>query len=385
MEKKTKIIIGVSASSAVVLGLGLGLGLGLQGNHGHKVTTVKYNVINQTKSTRAGEPEHLTKVFPANLNQDALLEVNQFGDNLTVGTLQYDFNRALTDFFEIYEAKSNKMEIEIENIQVMKKNENAKSFQLKVWYEVEKSRALYSDDEQLKSTLIDWTPTLTTMTHEDICEVVETVRGYRDTDNKHGIDLEDLKELFLGEKDDGDYDFDDDDDDIGIFDKLGSINKDYDNQSSIIAYSLRVSDIFDAVINNETSGKPQAYAINPKVDNGSNVDKNTEFKIPSLSLNSGGAVVLIPNESPSFKFTSILDNATWTQLFNDPSKTTFNFTNDKELLDKVFVGSNDAWKNSVKEVTVDQNKGTVTIKYNDESQAWEEVVLARAFGLQPHA
>ncbi len=102
---------------------------------GHTVKTVKYNVETKSATYATGET-HPTKVFPANLNKQAQAEVQNFQKDLTVGDVQYDFNRALTDFYESYEAKSGKTEIEIEDIRVLSKNSDG-SFQLDIEYELE--------------------------------------------------------------------------------------------------------------------------------------------------------------------------------------------------------------------------------------------------------
>ncbi len=351
---------------------------------GHKVTTVKYNVTSQTRTFSTGTTmsSHLTKVFPAVWNTNAQSQIETFAESLSVGNLQYDFNRALTDFFDIYEASlKDGTEIEIENIRVIKQNENPKSFTLKVQYEVEKDRAFKDSDEITKFIDINWTPQFTTMTYDDIAQLTQTLRGYQDSDNQHGVDLEDLKELFLGEKDDDDFDFDDDD--IGIFDKLGAINHDYANQSSIIAYNLKLADIFDPIIKHEST---QQYAITTKA-NGNEITKDTPFKIPSLSLNSNSAVVLIPNEAPSFKFTSILNGADYDALFTNNAKESLDFKNvdDASLLNKVFANASDEWKQSVASIAVNKTQGTLIIQYTDTNKAWEEIVIARQFSLTPKA
>ena len=350
---------------------------------GHKVTTMKYNVVTKTKTARVGDttPAHPTKVFPASINTDAQEQVANFTQTLSVGNLQYDFNRALTDFFDVYEAElKNGIEIEIDNIKVMSRN-NDQSFKLKVSYEVEKDRSLRDSDEVMKSTELDWTPKFTTMTYDDIAQLTQTMRGYRNSENQNGIDIKDLKELFLGEKDDDDFDFDDDDDDIGIFDKLGAINKDYANQSSIVAYELTLAQIFDPIVKAE--GSSQAYRLAAKASSES-ITKDTPFQIPSLSLNSNGAVVLVPNEAPSFKFTSILSGPDFDAIFNS-SKTTLNFQDDGELLNKVFTNATPAWKESVEAVAVNKDNGTLIVQYKDTNTAWEEIVIARQFSLTPKA
>ncbi len=367
MTKKAKIWTGVGVGSAAALALGLGLGLGLSSsNYGWNVRTIEFNVQN---AARTYANNHTTNVYAANYNVNAQEEVQRLQQGLTVGDLQYDFNRVLTDFYEAYEYEKGSTEVEIEHIKVLRKNDDG-SFQLKVTYEVETDTYNINprDKELIKSKEIKWTPTLVTLTKEDIVNITRDISGFKDNE-QNGMDLEDIKELFLGEKDD-DKDFDDfDDDDIGIFDKLGKINKDYNNQASIVAYSLSVADIFDQL-------KPYSgmYLLKNKITDRV-VDKNTQFKIPSLSLNGDGSVVLVPNEAPSFKFTSILSGADFTKVFSTDRDLTM--ATDAETINLVFGNSNQAWKDSVQSIHVDVNRGTLTVKYNDANKAWEEIVIAR--------
>ncbi len=385
MKKKNKIFSSLLATGLGVTAIAASLPMltSCSSGGGHTVKRVEYNVETKTTTTyAAGAPEvHPIKVFPANLNEQAQADVQNFQRDLTVGDVQYDFNRALTDFYESYEAKSGKTEIEIENIEVLSKNDDG-SFQLKVWYELDYDNYMITprDKDVVEPKEIKWTPKLTTLTKTDVDEIIATVRGFGQEDEANGMDLEDIRELFLGDQDDpNDYDFDDDDDDdIGIFDQLGRINKEYENQSSIIAYSLRISDLFNEI----TGGK--TYSIISRAG-ATTPDKNTEFKIPSLSLNSGGSVVLVPNESPSFKFTSILEGKTYSEVFSSDRDLSFTDQTNAAVLDKVFTGVDQTWKDSVDTIHVDVTKGTLIVKYKDTSKPWEEVVIARQWGLNPAA
>ncbi len=382
MKKRNKIFSSLLATGLGVTAIAASLPMLTSCSAGgNKITQVTYNVKTTTKTFTNGigaNVAHDTIQYPAETNPNAQAEVQNFNKNLSVGTLQYDFKRVLTDFYEIYEVETGNIEMEIENITVKSKNSDG-SFQLIVEYELEVDTYANQprDKESIQRKEIKWTPKLTTMDYNEICQITNTLRTFGDKDNKNNIDLEDLKEIFLGDTDDMD-DWDFDNDDIGIFDRVGAIGKTKDNQSSIVAYELKLADIFDQLTN---SGK--TYAIRTRAS-GDAINKNTVFKIPSLALNNDGSVVLVPNETPSFKFTSILDGTTFDQIFNG-SNSTLTFTTNKELLDKVFGNSNQVWKDSVSEVEVNNANGTLIIKYKDNTKPWEEVVIARQWGLTPAA
>lgn len=249
-----------------------------------RTSEIKFNTKTTLKSKAIPSGEY--NVYQANENLDAQKKLDDFiRDNLTVQNLQKEFNLLLTDFYESYEYENNVSEIEIERIKVIKRNEinGQYSFDIEVFYEQDFER---DRDEQVSSKVIKWTPKILLISHEEIEEIKQQIKSLTET-SKEGIDLEDIKEIFFGEK------FDNDFDDRGVFDKIALLNKDYKNLAYLLCYELSLNDIFGQ--------------LGVKVRTGVNL--NTKFKIPSLILNSA-ATLFVPNNAPDINFAQRLDLTT---------------------------------------------------------------------------
>lgn len=105
--------------------------------------------------------------------------------------------------------------------------------------------------------------------------------------NNQNIDLSDLKEFFLGEKDD------DDNDDIGIFDKIAQLNnKDSKNKmGGLVGYQIKLNDIFKHLTTNGTKTN--------------NIKADMDFFVPSIELQNA---FLTPNKEGELDYT--LDTTT---------------------------------------------------------------------------
>lgn len=166
----------------------------------------KFNVeVNYAnKLTKLDELPSKVNVYQAEANKNALDRVEIIKNNLTVKQLQFDFDIVLQDFYEVYETETLLYEIEIESIKAVGK------------IEVNDKR----DKEQILIKTIKWTPTMKLISKNEIEKIKNDIVKLSEKNNL-GFDIKDIKELFLGEKDDNDID------DIGIFDKIALINKDY--------------------------------------------------------------------------------------------------------------------------------------------------------------
>lgn len=279
MKNKIKILLGSLATVGLVGAITpLLVSCGTSGNPRVEVKTKSFDVVQKSKKRTINEPTELM-VYDANKNENANQQLQEIRNNLSPRELQADFNRVLIDFYECYEQETGKSEIEIDNIQVIKKNDNG-SFTLKVTYELEIDtlESNKRDLEVKKTKEIEWTPKFVFLTEKDEAAIKKQVISYNGEQN--GMDLSDLKELFFGEKEDDPLE--DDFDDYGIFDRLRMINKQNDGYGSMVAYELSVADIFDKL--GVTRQKPT-------------ITKDTKFRIPSISLN-GGSLVLVPNIKP---------------------------------------------------------------------------------------
>ncbi|MGL4647262.1 MAG: hypothetical protein ACRCVI_00865 [Mycoplasmoidaceae bacterium] len=231
-------------------------------------------------------------LYDAKFNANAIKIINDYQNQITVASLQKDFNEVLTEFYEIYEVETEETEIELSKIVVKSLNTQTKAFTLEVEYEVENETD--SREEVKKKLDILWTPNMTAISKADIESLKTAILGYSSTDTN--VDIEDLRELFLGEKDD------DDDDDIGIFDRIARINKSYKDMAQMIAYNLTLKDVFGPIIEHEKPKSDLDGAVARMKRAGTVVDLNTNFKVPSLVLNSQ-PTALIPDVQPKINFT----------------------------------------------------------------------------------
>lgn len=279
MKTWAKWTIGVSCGVAVATAIAVPVGLYLSGYWDKKqIHQIEFNV-NSGLSSNARTAEK-ANVYSAAFNKDAQDKLAGFAKDLSAKDLQRDFSRVLTDFYEAYEDKKpGGSEVEIEEIIVKGKNDDG-SFNLSVQYEIDNDRRDIGDKKPWAP--VKWTPKFTVLTSADIDAIKAQISSFGNHDNNNGIDLEDLKEIFLGEKDADDLD------DIGIFDQIKFLNKESDGLASVVAYELSISDIYDQL----PVAKSRA--------GGNEVTKNTTFKIPSISLNNGdNSVALVPNEKPN--------------------------------------------------------------------------------------
>ncbi len=203
-------------------------------------------------------------------------------NTLTVEMLQKDFDLILTDFYDIYEFEKGNTEIElidrgikVLSIGAVDPKTGFRTAKLKVSYEIEIEKR-DDDSEDIKVKEIDWVikPVISSQVQIDqITKMINTA-----STNEGGIDISDLKEYFLGEKDD-DNDFDD----LGVFDRINALNseKKLNNLGGLIGYELKLSDIFNQIA--------------PK----KNVTMDTVFFAPSASLDN---TFVYPSDTGKFQY-----------------------------------------------------------------------------------
>lgn len=229
-------------------------------------------------------------IFNGNRNENATKIIKAIVDKLNVSILNEDFQKILNRFYEVYEVDSENGSTEVEaeildnGMKIVKKNNNG-SFQLQIRAEVEVETG-GKDKESIITKEIEWKPRFTLISKDDVEDIKKKTNNFTKVKEANGtdIDFSDLKEVFLGEKND------DDADDRGIFDILEKTNKNYQNLGYLISYKLKLSDL-DKFYEGLGMTRKQQYAT---------VDKNTEFYIPSVAINKT-AMTLFPNWRPDFK------------------------------------------------------------------------------------
>lgn len=226
-------------------------------------------------SNKLNKSTSKVNVYQAEANANALSEVEKIKNNLTKEQLQFDFKTVLQDFYEAYEVETSKYEIEIESINVVGKNDDG-SFNLDVKYEIETDNK--RDKEEIKTKRISWTPTMKLISKDDIKKIKDFIIKLKDKNNS-GFDIKDIKELFLGEKDEDDFD------DKGIFDKVALVNKDYNGLAYLLAYEISIDDIFSKLLPSRKES----------------ITTKTKFLVPSLYLNSN-AMIFVPNSKPDMDY-----------------------------------------------------------------------------------
>lgn len=244
------------------------------------------------KTTRSSRT---LNIFNGNRNENATKIIKAIVDKLNVSILNEDFQKILNRFYEVYEIDSENGSIEVEaeildnGMKIVKKNADG-SFQLQIKAEVEVETDSRRDDdkEHIVTKEIVWKPRFTLISKDDVEDIKKKTNNFTKVDNTNAngteIDFSDLKEIFLGEKND------DDAEDRGIFDILEKTNKNYQNLAYLISYKLSLKDL-DAFYSQLGMTRKQQYAT---------VDRNTEFYIPSVAINKT-AMTLFPNWKPDFK------------------------------------------------------------------------------------
>ena len=241
------------------------------------------------KATRSSE-ERTLNIFNGNRNENAKKIIKAIVDKLNVSILNEDFQKILNRFYEVYEVdyENGSTEVEAEildnGMKIINKNKDG-SFQLQISAEVEKETN-GNDKEDITTKTINWKPRFTLISKEEVEDIKKKTNNFQKVKGTNGtdIDFSDLKEIFLGEKEN------DDADDRGIFDILEKTNKNYQNLGYLISYKLKLSDL-DKFYEELGLERKKQYAA---------VDKNTEFYIPSVAINKT-AMTLFPNWRPDFK------------------------------------------------------------------------------------
>ena len=260
-----KLLLGLGTISLAILPVAAMVSCSTSDSNGSKLNSQEFNttVATTTKAGVATQQNVIDPAFNTNAQEILLTKIN----SLTVEMLQHDFDKILTDFYDVYEFENSDIEIELmeKGIKVLSISTatatTPRVAKLRVSYEMETEQK--DGTESILTKDIDWTIKAAISSQAQIDEITEMIK--KASTNTGGIDLSDLKEYFLGENDD-DMDFDD----LGVFDRIKALNRDksLNNLGGLIGYELTLNDIFSQLV-------PGLKTV---------VDMNTIFFAPSASL-----------------------------------------------------------------------------------------------------
>lgn len=143
------------------------------------------------------------EVVDPNLNKDAMQKAKDtFKKRLDVPTLQKDFDNVLSKFFKVVEYDTDKVESELRSVKVVNVNHDTMVADLEVTYEVETEVENDGDKKELK--VIDKKMTLEPKfaTVGEIDKLTRQLTNDSQTSGSIEFDVEDLKELYVGDPDD---------------------------------------------------------------------------------------------------------------------------------------------------------------------------------------
>ena len=246
---------------------------------GQTLNAQEFNVVETINSSKVATQEMvIDPAFNTNAQEILINKIN----TLTKEMLQKDFDLILTDFYDIYEFENENTEIELvdKGIKVLSiegtANETTgfRTAKLQVSYEMETE--VRDDVSQVLTEEIDWVIKPVISSQAQIDEITLMIKDAET--NMPGIDIKDLKEYFLGEKED-DNDFDD----LGVFDRINALNfeKNLNNLGGLIGYELKLSDIYTQIA-------PKAA-----------ITMDTIFFAPSASLDN---TFVYPSEVGKFQY-----------------------------------------------------------------------------------
>ena len=297
--------------------------------------TVKEFVSKQSNTSKVDEG--FTNVLDPNININAQKILRDEFLKLTKEQLQADFDKVLSKFYDAYEIETESQEIEIESITVkelgeMAEGANTRVAKLLVKYSVETETK--KDNEVLLSKEIEWILKPSISSSSEIEAFKQSLISEKPSSSNGNVDLEDLKEYFLGEKDD------DDDNDLGIFDKLAKITKGQNGVGGMVGYTIKPNEILNAIMSSSKA-----------------ITGDTEFFVPSFILNN---IFLKPSVPPKLDYTF-----NETELKKITKEELLKFTNPIDL-EKILISTSNVYTD-VKNISIEELGPLlkITISFND--------------------
>lgn len=237
-----------------------------------KVASKTFEVFEQAtrQSTNDVNKDAKKMHIDPNFNKDAMSQAKQtFQAKLTKENLQEEFNKVLTKFYQAneyeYEKDDGKTETEIEadlkRITVTGFDKEKLQVTVNAEYKVETETETQDKDdnkkdkEEVKKETQSKTITLNPMfaSKTEIKSIEKMLKSHKDKDNNQGsfeIDVDDLWELYVGEKDDKKD---------SIFEQVDALTT-QNNLGGLLGYGIKMSDLQYTPKNNKQSQR------NKKID-----------------------------------------------------------------------------------------------------------------------
>lgn len=169
------------------------------------------------------------EVVDPNLNKDAMQKAKDtFKKRLDVPTLQKDFDNVLSKYFKVVEYDTDKVESELRSVKVVNVNHDTMVADLEVTYEVETEVENDGDKKELKVIKKEMTLEPKFATVGEIDKLTKQLTNDSQTSGSIEFDVEDLKELYVGDPDDNEK---------SIFEQVGIITSE-STAGGLLGYNL---------------------------------------------------------------------------------------------------------------------------------------------------
>ncbi|MDE7088480.1 MAG: hypothetical protein K2O19_03000 [Malacoplasma sp.] len=329
-------------------------------NTNTNVSLVEYNAKQTKKTANQTQNSNVTLKADAvssdeeialdpNRSEDALNKANQTFKNLSKDKLQQDFDKVLTKFYNIYEFEyefqngDSETEIDAELLKVTVDEINSDltvkvTAQFKVETETEDEK---TDKEDKKVEMIDQQKTFTISpmfaTNQEIQFLTSVLEEAKNQESKEGgfeLDVEDLYELYVGDKKDNEK---------SIFEEVEAFTTD-SKLGGLLGYKIKLNDL---KYEPENSSQDSTNSNDQKQNNNSSsITGDTELFAPSFSVRE----YFKPNEQLVEGIDFSFDYAKLSQKTEDEIKALT-----KDNINDIFVNINEQQKNQISSVAFEDD------------------------------
>ncbi|MDE5952745.1 MAG: hypothetical protein K2J02_01370 [Malacoplasma sp.] len=329
-------------------------------NTNTNVSLVEYNAKQTKKTANQTQNSNVTLKADAvssdeeialdpNRSEDALNKANQTFKNLSKDKLQQDFDKVLTKFYNIYEFEyefqngDSETEIDAELLKVTVDEINSDltvkvTAQFKVETETEDEK---TDKEDKKVEMINQQKTFTISpmfaTNQEIQFLTSVLEEAKNQESKEGgfeLDVEDLYELYVGDKKDNEK---------SIFEEVEAFTTD-SKLGGLLGYKIKLNDL---KYEPENSSQDSTNSNDQKQNNNSSsITGDTELFAPSFSVRE----YFKPNEQLVEGIDFSFDYAKLSQKTEDEIKALT-----KDNINDIFVNINEQQKNQISSVAFEDD------------------------------
>lgn len=329
-------------------------------NANTNVSLVEYNAKQTKKVTSQTQNSNVTLKADAvssdeeialdpNRSEDALNKANQTFKNLSKDKLQQDFDKVLTKFYNIYEFEyefqngDSETEIDAELLKVTVDEINSDLTvkviaQFRVETETEDEK---TDKEEKKVEMINQQKTFTISpmfaTNQEIQFLTSVLEEAKNQESKEGgfeLDVEDLYELYVGDKKDNEK---------SIFEEVEAFTTD-SKLGGLLGYKIKLNDL---KYEPENSSQDSTNSNDQKQNNNSSsITGDTELFAPSFSVRE----YFKPNEQLVEGIDFSFDYAKLSQKTEAEIKALT-----KDNINDIFVNINEQQKNQISSVAFEDD------------------------------